>query len=288
MLRLITTKLKTKEPVLQQSLDRLNGEIRTIVQELAPLKSSLDYATSFVHWLKTVLGKDDPIDRELLQSKIRQLEERKRDLERQRWNNESENEHGKAEIRQTLLDLLKRRSKLSRIFDYWPDYPPDWEIRCERIKSRLGFCTSRDGQHGGQLHVHHIVPISLGGSNRLDNLTVLCERHHSQAHPGGIWHGRRHAEYEDAGEEADDSWESQATIPRVSEKVVLIRSAIDAQKGLQMRYRDAFGITTDRLVEPRRLYRGFHKRIYCEGYCHLRQADRVFRVSRILELRRTE
>ena len=32
--------------------------------------------------------------------------------------------------------------------------------------------------------VHHIVPLAEGGANRLDNLRVLCHRHHVEAHTG--------------------------------------------------------------------------------------------------------
>lgn len=34
------------------------------------------------------------------------------------------------------------------------------------------------------LHIHHIVPLSLGGSNRITNLARLCSECHSKAHGG--------------------------------------------------------------------------------------------------------
>jgi hypothetical protein len=50
-----------------------------------------------------------------------------------------------------------------------------------------GKCTHRD--HTGNrceqdrwLDIHHIVPVSLGGSNDPENLTLLCSHHHDLAH----------------------------------------------------------------------------------------------------------
>ncbi len=40
------------------------------------------------------------------------------------------------------------------------------------------------GYHGKDLHVHHIVPIALGGSNEESNLSVLCVGCHSKVHGG--------------------------------------------------------------------------------------------------------
>lgn len=42
-------------------------------------------------------------------------------------------------------------------------------------------CEATDG-----LHIHHIVPLALGGRNRLSNLTRLCTECHSKAHGGMV------------------------------------------------------------------------------------------------------
>ncbi|MCB9083289.1 MAG: HNH endonuclease [Bdellovibrionaceae bacterium] len=34
------------------------------------------------------------------------------------------------------------------------------------------------------LEVHHIKPLSLGGNNHLENLTLLCSGHHRAQHMG--------------------------------------------------------------------------------------------------------
>ncbi len=45
--------------------------------------------------------------------------------------------------------------------------------------NKCQYCGTRDG-----LEVHHIVQRSNGGTNKLSNLIVLCEKHHTQADRG--------------------------------------------------------------------------------------------------------
>lgn len=61
-------------------------------------------------------------------------------------------------------------------------YPENWEdLRqevLERDEYQCGNCGSTDS-----LHVHHIVPLSLGGSNQPSNLRTLCKSCHKKLHP---------------------------------------------------------------------------------------------------------
>lgn len=56
-------------------------------------------------------------------------------------------------------------------------YPPDWSERQARCLERDGhqcrLCGSRE-----RLHVHHVKPISFGGTHTLQNLITLCRRCH--------------------------------------------------------------------------------------------------------------
>lgn len=66
-------------------------------------------------------------------------------------------------------------------------YPPDWEDRRRRVYQRDEYQCQRCGARGGpygdlELHCHHIVPISEGGSHALTNLTTLCWRCHDAVH----------------------------------------------------------------------------------------------------------
>jgi 5-methylcytosine-specific restriction endonuclease McrA len=73
-------------------------------------------------------------------------------------------------------------SSYNRRYSSMSQYPSNWgDIREEVL--------ARDGHHCGNcgstsnLHVHHIVPLSLGGSNELGNLRTLCETCHKKLHP---------------------------------------------------------------------------------------------------------
>lgn len=66
-------------------------------------------------------------------------------------------------------------------------YPDDWDRRRRRVYKRDNWqCQScgRMGNRGGdaQLHAHHILERSNGGSDTLGNLITLCDRCHAQYH----------------------------------------------------------------------------------------------------------
>lgn len=81
-------------------------------------------------------------------------------------------------------------------------YPRDWQFRrvavFRRDKGKCGFCGNKNGRlrlwsrsieesglsNNANLHVHHITPISQGGSHNLYNLKILCAGCHAQQHPG--------------------------------------------------------------------------------------------------------
>ncbi|MBX0296575.1 MULTISPECIES: HNH endonuclease [Halobacteriales] len=73
---------------------------------------------------------------------------------------------------------------------YGGEYPPDWDARRRTVYERDDWtctnCGRKSGPHAGddgvRLHAHHIVPHSAGGSNRLSNLTTLCEPCHAELH----------------------------------------------------------------------------------------------------------
>ncbi|NEU55527.1 HNH endonuclease [Halorussus sp. MSC15.2] len=67
------------------------------------------------------------------------------------------------------------------------DYPSDWGRRRKRVYERDNYtcqnCGARGGPHGSaELHAHHGVPLSKGGSNRMSNLTTYCKRCHEAIH----------------------------------------------------------------------------------------------------------
>ena len=62
------------------------------------------------------------------------------------------------------------------------DYPDNWESLRSSALSRDGHRCGNCGSTNN-LHVHHIVPMSKGGSNILSNLRTLCEDCHARLHP---------------------------------------------------------------------------------------------------------
>lgn len=65
-------------------------------------------------------------------------------------------------------------------------YPENWEfLRQEVLKRDNNQCAkcSKSKAKGTILQVHHIVPLSKGGSNDLDNLQTLCLECHEEIHP---------------------------------------------------------------------------------------------------------
>lgn len=62
-------------------------------------------------------------------------------------------------------------------------YGPDWPELSKRAKERDGYRCAECGTGEGELNVHHIIPLSQGGPNELDNLITLCRSCHANFHP---------------------------------------------------------------------------------------------------------
>ena len=62
-------------------------------------------------------------------------------------------------------------------------YPADWEDLRKEILQRDNYrCQEGNEECNGPLQIHHIIPLSRGGSNDPDNLITLCYYHHSLKH----------------------------------------------------------------------------------------------------------
>lgn len=67
------------------------------------------------------------------------------------------------------------------------EYPSDWNSRRKEVYQRDNYicqnCGAKGGSHGtAELHSHHIVPKSNGGSHNLSNLQTLCSECHKAVH----------------------------------------------------------------------------------------------------------
>lgn len=66
-------------------------------------------------------------------------------------------------------------------------YPDDWDTRRRQVYQRdrykCGNCQAEGGPYGDtEVHAHHIVPKSQGGSDRFGNLVTLCADCHARVH----------------------------------------------------------------------------------------------------------
>lgn len=71
--------------------------------------------------------------------------------------------------------------------DGWDSYPHDWDERRRAVYQRDEYQCQNCGRRGGaagnaELHCHHIVPKSKGGSHDATNLVTLCRNCHNQVH----------------------------------------------------------------------------------------------------------
>jgi len=67
------------------------------------------------------------------------------------------------------------------------DYPSDWRSRRKQVYKRDDYTCQNCGAMGGkkgnnELHAHHVVPKSSGGTHNLNNLKTLCEDCHQAVH----------------------------------------------------------------------------------------------------------
>lgn len=82
-------------------------------------------------------------------------------------------------------DITKQ--KLSKLWDVLPYYPPDWTIRKWIVKRRDCYTCQKCGKNlyyckEGYGHVHHIKPLSIGGTNEIKNLIYVCSECHKKIH----------------------------------------------------------------------------------------------------------
>jgi len=64
-----------------------------------------------------------------------------------------------------------------------PLYPKNWNPLRFALFQKHGYICQRCGRYAkGDLHLHHIRPVKLGGSHNESNLLVLCSDCHFNIH----------------------------------------------------------------------------------------------------------
>jgi hypothetical protein len=125
-------------------------------------------------------------------------------------------------------DLVNQRNESDSILDklhsYWPTYPPDWEKRKSELYEESNVCEKCGSYFEGPKHIHHIIPVSKGGSHRFENLEVLCEICHSKKH------GKREFSYSDKNKTS-----------YFAKRVQMRKQAIESKKIVNFHYRKFHG-----------------------------------------------
>lgn len=127
------------------------------------------------------------------------------------------------------------------------------------------------------LTVDHIQPLSLGGTNAMDNLQTLCADCHEDKH---------YTKFLDETFTGDNSYGESY---RLSNKMRAVTDAIKSKKPIEITYTDRKQVTTTRTIWPSRIYKGYRYMgktvcancVYIDAYCELDKADRTFRLSRM-------
>jgi len=172
-------------------------------------------------------------------------------------------------IKQLTNRLESLRNIVALIYDYFLSYPPDWNDRKNEVIKRDGNQCDKCGSWI-YLHLHHIKPLSKGGSNKISNLKLLCEDCHSKTHGG-----------------KDFSGEFSSLETAFSKRVANIRYAIKNNKQIKFSYKKPSDTSyIMRTVKPAKLinvdhYKDSESTLCVQGYCELRKANRVFALKRM-------
>lgn len=179
-----------------------------------------------------------------------------------------------AEIEDLRAKLAKLASILDELYDYLPSWPPDWEKRKRMlIRENGSICSHCDKE--ADVYLLHDIPIFEGGTNALDNLSLICaECYRSMYREADIF-----------GTSTLKSSQSE-----FSEPFSEIQSAIENNQKIQFDYKKPSDRRwTTRVVVPERLFnipnsRESGETLCVEGFCELRQDTRVFALERMQAL----
>lgn len=174
------------------------------------------------------------------------------------------------EERERSLKAAQTQRQLEDLWDYWTEYPPDWDERKAAARGASGVC--EDCGADWQLHVHHRRQISNGGSHRPENLMLLCAECHGFRHGKDFSHRRTYRESRPGA---------------FGHRIQVLRLAIHEARPVRFSYRKYSGEKSTRSLSPRRFKR-VGRTLCVEGFCHLRGAVRTFAVRRMRGVRLTD
>ncbi len=171
-------------------------------------------------------------------------------------------------------ELTKLKNTLSSIYDFLPNWPPDWnERKLHLIQQNGSICLSCGEER--DVYLIHEIPLCEGGTNELENLELICKPCYEGMYGKGDIFG---------------SFTLKASQSEFSEQVAEIQYAMDNSQKIRFDYKKPSAKTwMMRVVVPERLFnipnnRESGETLCVEGFCELRQANRVFALERMQAL----
>ncbi len=178
------------------------------------------------------------------------------------------------EVRNLSTELTKIKNTLTSIFDFFPICPPDWDER-KRYLIQLNGSICFSCEEEGDVFLIHEIPLCEYGTNELDNLELICKPCHESMYGKSDVFG---------------NFTLNSSQSEFSEQVAEIQSAMHNNQRIRFDYKKPKAKTwMTRVVVPERLLnipnsRESGETLCVEGYCELRQANRVFALERMQDL----
>lgn len=154
------------------------------------------------------------------------------------------------------------------INSWWPELPPDWQVRCADILKRSENKCEDCGRAEEPLKIVHIKPIGAGGNHELHNLIALCpicaEQYAADPTLGGV--------------SADGSRRTYS-----EQKIAILEDARKNVKDVRFTYRDEKGTVSIRTITPK----SWEKRqdvLNIVGFCYLLNENEAFDIRRMSDL----
>ena len=179
-----------------------------------------------------------------------------------------------TEVEDLRAKLEKVKSVLTALYDHLPCWPPDWDERKRRVIRENGsICSHCDEEQ--DVYLLHDIPVFEGGTNELENLTLICATCYRSVYREPNIFG------------AVTLKPSQSEF---AEQVADIQSAIDNDQRIRFEYKKPRAKRwMTRVVVPERFLnipnsRASGETLCVEGFCELRQDTRVFALERMQAL----
>lgn len=246
---------------LRKEYNRIK-DIDRLILEIQSIECALRDKTSFTSKISNIFNSDYQNEIILVKNEHEKCNNELTKLQKEKKDFYDYYKKLNLEIQQEI-DILS--GDLKQVFDYWPTYPPDWELRRSSKTRGVKYCPKCHGRDN-ILHVHHKIHLSEGGNHKPSNLEVLCEKCHKKEHGGN-------------GFFSDKESSNEVFIVKINQ----LKDAIRLKKTIRFKYKKFDGEISIRTIVPQEI--NLVKDTKCiKGFCHSRNAERNFAIKRLSSL----